>query len=82
MSCKELVEIITEYLEGTLPPGERVRFEEHLALCEGCQNYLEQMRQTIGTLGRLSEEAIPANAKEKLLQAFRAWKRGSAPQKQ
>jgi len=75
MSCKELVEIITEYLEGTLPLGERKRFEEHLAVCPGCQTYLEQMRQTVRTLGRLTEESLPPVVRQELLQVFRHWKR-------
>ena len=75
MSCKELVEIITEYIEGTLPPQERQRFEEHLANCPGCQTYLEEMRQTIRAVGRLSEEAIPAEIKEPFLTALRNWKK-------
>jgi anti-sigma factor RsiW len=76
MSCKELVEVITEYLEGTLPPAERARFEQHLAECPGCQTYLEQMRLTIRTLGRLTEESLPSAARQELLKAFRDWKKG------
>jgi anti-sigma factor RsiW len=75
MSCKELVELITEYLEGTLPPAEKTRFEEHLTICPGCQTYLEQLRLTIRTLGKLTEEAIPAPIKEQLMEAFRNWKK-------
>ena len=71
MACNEFVELVTEYLEGTLSPEDRQRFEEHLALCDGCSTYLEQMRQTISVLGRLPEEAIPPAAEEKLLSAFR-----------
>ena len=74
MSCKELVELLTEYLEGTLSPSSRVRFEEHLAICPGCRTYLDQMRTTIAVLGRLEEESIPPQAKEDLLRVFRAWK--------
>jgi predicted anti-sigma-YlaC factor YlaD len=74
MSCKELVELLTEYLEGTLPPADRLRFDAHLALCEGCRIYLDQMRTTIRTLGRLREEFIPPQAMEDLLRVFRAWK--------
>ena len=76
MSCKELVEIITEYLEGTLPPAERARFEAHLAVCPGCQTYLDQMRQTVRALGRLTEQSIPPQARQELLQVFRHWKKG------
>jgi anti-sigma factor RsiW len=73
LTCKELVEIVTDYLEHRLPPADRRRFEEHLAACEGCLNYLEQMRDTIRVAGRLSEDSIPVPARERLLQAFRDW---------
>ncbi len=76
LTCRELVELITEYLEGTLSSEERERFEAHLATCRGCRTYLEQMRQTITLLGRLTEETISEEAKEEFLRAFRAWKRG------
>jgi anti-sigma factor RsiW len=76
LACKELVELVTEYVEGTLPGRQRARFDEHLALCPGCRAYLEQMRQTIRALGKLSEEAIAPRAREELLRAFRGWKRG------
>ncbi len=58
LTCKELVELVTDYLEGVLPPAERRRFEEHLAGCQGCWNYLQQMRATIRLTGQLTEEAI------------------------
>ncbi|HEX2036305.1 MAG TPA: zf-HC2 domain-containing protein [Chloroflexota bacterium] len=76
LTCRELVELVTEYLEGVLPAGERTRFEAHLADCPGCRNYLQQMRRTIDTLGRLSEDSLPEEAKQKLLAAFRSWKAG------
>lgn len=75
MNCKELVEIITGYLEGALSPADRARFEEHLAVCPGCQTYLDQMRQTIRALGRLTEESIPPQARQELLRVFRRWKK-------
>jgi anti-sigma factor RsiW len=46
LSCQELVELVTDYLEDALPPGQRARFEEHLETCGGCRAYLEQMRVT------------------------------------
>jgi len=76
LTCRELVELVTDYLEGSLPTEERARFEGHLAGCEGCRSYLEQMRLTIRAMGRLTEESIPDGAREELLRAFRAWKRG------
>ncbi len=75
MSCRELVQVINDYIEGVLPPADRKRFEEHLAICPGCQTYLDQMRQTVRVVGRLREESIPADARNVLLQAFRDWRR-------
>ena len=74
LTCKELVEIVSDYLEGALPSGERARFEAHLATCHGCNAYLEQMKQTIHALGCLTEDAIPPPHKQELLQIFRDWK--------
>ncbi len=77
MDCDELVEVITEYLEGTLPQGDRARFEKHLAVCPGCQEYLKQMRLTIKSLGSIEEEGIPGEARGVLLEAFRDWKKNA-----
>jgi anti-sigma factor RsiW len=74
LTCKELVEIVTDYLEDRLPPAEQRRFEQHLTGCEGCVNYLEQMRETIRLVGRLGEDSIPAPVRERLLRAFRDWR--------
>ncbi|MBI5670689.1 MAG: zf-HC2 domain-containing protein [Chloroflexi bacterium] len=74
LSCAELVELVTMYLEGALPEAERRRFEAHLRVCHGCTHYLEQMRHTIRLTGLLSEEALMPAAKEALLRAFRDWK--------
>jgi anti-sigma factor RsiW len=74
LTCEELVELVTDYLDGALPPKERVRFEEHLVYCPGCIYHLEQMRRTIALTGRLTEEAIPPPVTEQLLASFREWK--------
>ncbi len=76
LSCREVVEILGDYLEGAMTPDDRVRLEEHLADCEGCTAYLEQLRTTIRLNGRLPEEAVSAEAMAPLLEAFRAWRRG------
>jgi anti-sigma factor RsiW len=76
LSCRELVELVTDYLENALPPAERVRFEEHLIACPGCQMYLEQMRQTIDALGRVTEASLEPAARDQLLDLFRNWKHG------
>jgi anti-sigma factor RsiW len=76
LTCRELVELVTDYLEGALPARERARFEAHLPTCSGCRAYLEQMRTTIRLTGRLTEDAIPEQATAELLRVFRDWKRG------
>ncbi len=76
LACKELVELITEYLEGTLPRRVRKRVEKHLGVCDGCTTYLEQMRFTIEATGRLTEESLPEPMKAELLAAFQNWSAG------
>jgi anti-sigma factor RsiW len=75
MPCRELIELVTEYLEDRLPADDRVRFEAHIADCSYCETYLDQMRQTIGTLGRIPEESLSDEARDALLAAFRSWHR-------
>jgi predicted anti-sigma-YlaC factor YlaD len=77
LPCQELVELVTDYLEGRLTPMEQRRFDAHLELCRGCRTYLEQVRQTLRALGKLPEESIDPEAKERLLSVFRAWRRGA-----
>ena len=75
MTCRELVELVTDYLEGALPGPDRRRFEQHIGACSGCTYYLEQMRLVIEASGRLSEETIDPLARDALLGAFRGWRR-------
>jgi len=76
LSCLQIVELVTEYLEGTLAPDTTSLFEEHLNFCDGCETYLEEMRATIAAVGRadLVEEEMPAETRESLLTAFRHWR--------
>jgi anti-sigma factor RsiW len=76
LSCRELVELVTGYLEGSLDPNTRARFDEHVDACEGCRTFVEQMRMTIDLVGKLSEDSVSPDAMERLLGAFRAWKQG------
>jgi anti-sigma factor RsiW len=69
--CREFVELVTDYLEGTLPEGERVRFEAHLADCDGCDGYLDDMRRLVGSLHELPEPPPDPATREALLRAFR-----------
>lgn len=75
LSCQELVELVTEYLEGALPEEERARFEEHVASCQGCNAYVDQMRTTVVLVGSLSADSLSPEAEAALLHAFRDWKR-------
>ena len=76
LTCKEVVEMVSDYLEGALSPEDRERFETHLSACEGCTSYIEQMRETIRLTGMLTEEQVPVEQRERLRQAFRDWKTG------
>ena len=76
MPCRELVEVVTDYLEDRLSPIDRARFEAHLNECDACRTYLEQFRATIRTLGRLPEESLSAEARAEMLKAFRGWSKG------
>jgi anti-sigma factor RsiW len=76
LSCQELTELCTDYLEGALPLTEQARFEEHLDECETCEIYLEQIRETIRITGTLTPGELSSEAEEALLHAFRDWKSG------
>lgn len=71
MPCVELVELVTDYLEGALGAGDRRRVEAHLGQCEGCRAYVDQLRQTIGAVGHLAPEALADAMRAELLEAFR-----------
>ena len=71
MTCKELVELVTDYLEGRLPDATRQQLEEHLKLCDGCATYIEQMRVTLRALGTIPEATIPLQARQELIATFR-----------
>jgi anti-sigma factor RsiW len=74
LTCQELVETVTAYLEGMLGAADRAIFEAHLAACDGCHTYLEQIRRTIAAVGTLSEDTLSASDRDRLVNLFRAWK--------
>ena len=76
LTCVKIVELVTEYLEGGLSSHDRERFEEHLGYCDWCVTYLEQIRQTIETAGRLREEDLDPKLQDALIEAFRGWRSG------
>jgi hypothetical protein len=73
-SCQDLVELVTEYLEGTLPADVRSAFDLHIAECPSCHEYLEQIRTTIALTGAIAEQNLSAGARDALIDAFRDWK--------
>ncbi len=74
--CKEVVELVTDYLEGTMSRRDRARFESHLAGCPHCTRYLEQMRRTLDVLGRIEPEDVAPAAMDELLTLYRRWQAG------
>lgn len=74
MGCQELVEAVTDYLEGALPAQDRVRFETHLAGCGACEEYVVQIRRTIELSGHVDVEALSPELQQGLLDAFRRWR--------
>ena len=74
MDCNELVELVTAYLDGSLDPETRARFDVHLIECDGCENYLQQFRTTVDTLGRIGDDELDPAFRDRLLGAFRDWR--------
>jgi anti-sigma factor RsiW len=74
LTCQQLVELVTDYLDGALPPRERKRFERHIGGCPHCTAYLQQLQVTLGELGELHEEDVAPEVRDELLEAFRGWR--------
>lgn len=74
MTCREVVELMTDYLDGVLSAADRARFEQHLTGCDGCKAYLAQLRTTRRLMGQIAHEPVPEPLKAELLNAFRTWK--------
>ena len=74
LTCHEVIDLLSNYIEDALSSDERRRVDEHLALCDGCETYLEQMRETIRLSGMVTEEQVPEEEKMALLAAFRDWR--------
>ena len=76
ITCQEVVELVSDYLEQALPADEAAVFEQHLNFCDGCALYVDQVRKTIDAVGELRAEDVPEETKARLLTAFRDWRRG------
>ena len=72
--CRQAVELVTGYLEGTLSGRARRRFEAHLAGCPHCTEYLAQMRETISLTGRLEPEDLTLQARDEIVDLYRRWR--------
>lgn len=75
-ACREMVEMITDYLEGAMGRSQRRRFEAHLRQCEHCSEYLHQMRATIAASGRLRDQDLTPEMREEFAELFRHWRSG------
>lgn len=77
MTCQQLVELVTDYLEDALQAEQRERFEAHLSVCPGCAEYVQQIRLTIAATGAVNENSLEPQARDALLSAFRNWRSAS-----
>ena len=77
MKCREIVELMTEYLDGALSEPDRKRFESHLTGCDGCTEYLEQLRTTMRLTAKTADQTFPDELEAEFLRAFRDWKSGA-----
>lgn len=75
LTCQEITELVTEYLEGRMGTEDRLRFEKHVGLCRHCRAYLSQMRKTTQMLGKMSSEPVPDRVMAELRETFRGWKK-------
>ncbi len=75
LSCKQITELVTEYVEGKLSLVDLVRFQMHVGICRNCRRYVRQVKATIGALGRLPPPEVPAELEDELLRRFEGWKK-------
>jgi len=76
VTCREVVELMTAYLDGALSAADRARFDNHMQGCDGCRAYLAQLRTARMLMGRVASEPVPEQLKAELMNAFRTWKAG------
>jgi len=77
-TCREVVELVSDYLDGSLPRRDRRRFESHVSGCDACTAYLRQMRETVRLSGRLREDDVPEPVRRELVAEFRDWRSSSS----
>jgi predicted anti-sigma-YlaC factor YlaD len=74
LTCRQMTDLVTEYLEARMPLMDRARFQMHLGMCSRCRRYLRQMKLSVRTLGMLRPESVPPQLIDELLARFRDWK--------
>lgn len=79
LSCQEVTEVVTDYLEGRMRLWDRLRFQFHLGICKGCRRYLNQLRTTAATIGKLPDDPVPPEIERALIDKFRNWKNLDQP---
>ncbi|MEL6761863.1 MAG: zf-HC2 domain-containing protein [Myxococcota bacterium] len=77
LTCQEITQLCTAYLERSLSPVDRLRFQFHIAMCKHCRTYFKQMQATVDALGTLPSEPLPPEIESELLHRFRGWKHGA-----
>jgi predicted anti-sigma-YlaC factor YlaD len=74
LTCRQMTDLVTDYLERRMPWTDRARFQMHLGMCSHCRRYLKQMKLSVRTLGMLQPESVPSHVMDELLTRFRDWK--------
>lgn len=77
LSCRELTDLVDEYIDGRLGIWDRLRFQFHIRMCPICHDYIEQVRMTRSALGRLPEPEMPEEVQREMLAHFRSWRRAT-----
>ena len=78
LSCKQITELITDYLEGRMGFGERMRFQVHVGMCKHCRAYLRQMKATVAAVGQLPDEPMPDDVRDEMRKRFANWQAAKA----
>ncbi len=74
--CRDVTELVTDFVEGRMGPWDRLRFQLHLGMCRHCREYVRQIRATVRTTGRLPQSPPPPGVEAELLRRFKRWPRG------
>jgi anti-sigma factor RsiW len=73
LTCRELVELITDYHERALPPDERIRVEQHLVVCSACTRYEQQLRAAVRLAATIQLDDLGPESRRALLDSLEEW---------